>query len=1025
MNAVPDPTAGNRVFISCVSDEFEKPGARFPGFRSALRDHLSRADCEVKVQKDFRQEGRMLTVAKLDDYIRKCKAVIHLVGARPGATAGAREVAEYLEAEPAFLEKYPDLHLGDGSGLSYTQWEAYLALHHGVNLFVYATEDAATGQKAHLERLRSVGRYSSRFADTADLLGQLIGDLRKIIPALGKAAQRLSPPRFLHHAAEFFLGRESELALLDAAWADGTNVLSLVAWGGVGKTALLSQWIQTRFIDKEWLDPDGRPALLAYFDWSFYDQGTRALGEEGAVRAGSVGDFFEQALTFFGEPPEDLAKPGKGTRLAHRIRQQRTLLVLDGLEPLQQPIGSPQAGRLLDPDLRDLLLALAQLNPGLCVLSSRQALADLDGLGGRAARREDLDDLPKAIAVRLLRRLQIAGTDDELEKACEHFGCHALSLTLLGRFLFDAHGGDIRRIDRIRDLQKADRLTREERHRTAWKVLEAYEAWLSRAGAGGDLRALAVLRLTGLFDRVATADCLAVLRADPVIAGLTEAIHAMDRDEWNVLLRRLERAHLIKLRVDAADADALAIDAHPLIREYFAKQLRDQRPEAFRAAHGRLFDHLCTTTPYRPDTLPGLQPLYEAVTHGCLAGRQREALDKVYVDRILRGTGNDGYYTWKKLGAVGADLGALAAFFEEPWRQLAPNLSEPDKSWLLNEAAFRLRALGRLTEAVEPMRVSGEMDVASSEWKGAAISHSNLSELEVTLGRLREAVADGRRTIDFADHSGDAFQKTSKRTTAADALHQAGERVEAGALFAEAERMQAENQPKFPRLYSLPGFRYADWLLAPAERAAWGCVFALSVGADGSPHPAPPNEGTPPASALDACAEVEGRAVEWFEWRVPTDSLLTIALDHLTLARAALYRSLVGLSADRALSAPPLGPRVATALERLRQVNSLHDLPKALLTAALYHGTLGVDPVEARRLLAEAEQIAERGPMPLYLADVSLHRARLFRDRLALAEARRLIEHHGYGRRRDELADAEAAAAGWPAVDLHGTGDAP
>ena len=85
----------------------------------------------------------------------------------------------------------------------------------------------------------------------------------------------------------------------------------------------------------------------------------------------------------------------------------------------------------------------------------------------------------------------------------------------------------------------------------------------------------------------------------------------------------------------------------------------------------------------------------------------------------------------------------------------------------------------------------------------------------------------------------------------------------------------------------------------------------------------------------------------------------------------------------------------------------------ALLTAALYHGTLGADPDEARRLLAEAQQIAERGPMPLYLADVHLHRARLFRDRTALVEARALIDRHGYGRRRDELADAEAAAAHW------------
>ena len=51
--------------------------------------------------------------------------------------------------------------------------------------------------------------------------------------------------------------------------------------------------------------------------------------------------------------------------------------------------------------------------------------------------------------------------------------------------------------------------------------------------------------------------------------------------------------------------------------------------------------------------------------------------------------------------------------------------------------------------------------------------------------------------------------------------------------------------------------------------------------------------------------------------------------------------------------------------------------------------------------------------MPLFQADVHFHRARLFRDPAALAEARRLIEKHGYGRRLEELADADAAAEGW------------
>ena len=47
--------------------------------------------------------------------------------------------------------------------------------------------------------------------------------------------------------------------------------------------------------------------------------------------------------------------------------------------------------------------------------------------------------------------------------------------------------------------------------------------------------------------------------------------------------------------------------------------------------------------------------------------------------------------------------------------------------------------------------------------------------------------------------------------------------------------------------------------------------------------------------------------------------------------------------------------------------------------------------------------------MKLHMADIHLHRARLFRDRAALEAAARLIEETGYHRRDEELADAREA----------------
>ena len=87
-------------------------------------------------------------------------------------------------------------------------------------------------------------------------------------------------------------------------------------------------------------------------------------------------------------------------------------------------------------------------------------------------------------------------------------------------------------------------------------------------------------------------------------------------------------------------------------------------------------------------------------------------------------------------------------------------------------------------------------------------------------------------------------------------------------------------------------------------------------------------------------------------------------------------------------------------------------------------GTRANFATAAARFLDEARQIAERGPMPLHLADVHLHRARLFGrlteevrrmkfpdidPKAELKKARDLIEHHGYWRRKEELEDAEAS----------------
>ena len=106
------------------------------------------------------------------------------------------------------------------------------------------------------------------------------------------------------------------------------------------------------------------------FGWSFYRQGSSG-------DTLSADEFLDAAFTWFGDPDPRLGTAWeKGERLAKLVVRRRTLLILDGLEPLQNPPG-PQEGRLREPSLQALLRELAAFNKGLCVITTRLPIADL------------------------------------------------------------------------------------------------------------------------------------------------------------------------------------------------------------------------------------------------------------------------------------------------------------------------------------------------------------------------------------------------------------------------------------------------------------------------------------------------------------------------------------------------------------------------------------------------------------------------------------------------------------------------
>jgi hypothetical protein len=792
---------------------------------------------------------------------------------------------------------------------------------------------------------------AQHMTDVADEIAKLVEKIadRKVAERPNEVAAK---PTYVHitglpeTAYERLVGRDNELKRLDEAWADNeTNILSLIAEGGAGKSALVNEWLKR-------LQADNYRGADAVLGWSFYSQGSKE-------RATSADVFLIWALEKLNIKLETTSATAKGEAIAEAMMQRRVLLVLDGVEPLQHGLDT-QLGQLKDQGLRALLRRFAATPPaqahGLIVLTSRLAVKDIARWRDGAALVVDVDRLSDEAGAALVRDNGVWGTDKDLKAAAHDFGGHPLALGLLASFLKETQAGDVRRRDHIR-AYLAD--PENPRHDHAKRVMESYEnEWF-----GGQPVLLAIMRTVGLFDRPASDDCLKALRAKPAIEGLTEQIVNVDDSEWQRAIMRLREVRLLA-PIDPTVPDAL--DAHPLVREWFGERLKFTNEMAWKAAHGRLYEHLRDATKEgETPTLEDLAPLYQAIAHGCRAGRHQEALDEIYADRIcLRGPdGRIQFYNLFTLGAIGSDLAAVSWFFDKPYETPVATLEVADRAWVLGTAAYSLRAQGRCADALPAQRAGLRIRDEMAEWGAAANSASNVCQTELLVGEVAAALITAKKSITYADRSTDENWMEGARVTYARALLAAGRPENAERLFAEAERQQKKRQPEHPLLLGLRGH--------------WYCVLLLSKG----DH----------VAARD-------RAAQTLEWVKPQNRLLDIALDTVTLGRAHLGLALdkVGrrLASPKCNDADIARAKLEESVEGLRTSGNTDCLPDGLLSRAAFHRSVG-DWSGAARDFDEVEEIAEPGPMRLFLCDMALERARLaFAQIEAFAPLNGMLEGH-------------------------------
>lgn len=576
-------------------------------------------------------------------------------------------------------------------------------------------------------------------------------------------------------------GRDAELDLLDSAWQNAEiNVVQVIAFGGVGKSTSINCWLSR-------LDQCNYRGAKRVYAWSFYWQGSSSDIK-------SSGDFFiEHALDWFGdERPTEGTPWAKATRLANLIRASRTLLILDGLEPLQYPPG-PKSGQVENPAVALLIRELASDNKGLCIITSRLAVADLAPYQDGRVQTIDLSNLSVSASVQMLKSMGVEGDEADYVQAVKEYTGHPLSLSLLGGYLCVVHQGDIGKFRELKSLLDEQNLGTH-----AKNLMQVYLNWFKNTPE------CSLLYLIGLFDRATTLeDMKSIILIDPDLA-VTKDLAKLTHPQWSYAIKLLCDANLIS--IVNRDANCI-LDCHPLVRDFIADYLKSEQIDIWTKGHELIFQYLQQESVDNPSNMAELEPLFRAVIHGTQAGLY-EAAFQLYFERI-----KGRQFSLFTEGSHHADQACIRTFFKKEWTETRTELGKDEKFYLLSCAATNLIYLGEINEAIEPSSKSINWFIQHEKWLEASITAGPLISMLIAAGRMFEAFSLIDEIQECVENTNNSVVKAMAFNFHAYAYHLHGRDDKAKELFEKAENILIQCSPCSPVTFPTVSSYYCKFLL--------------------------------------------------------------------------------------------------------------------------------------------------------------------------------------------------------------------
>ncbi len=517
-----------------------------------------------------------------------------------------------------------------------------------------------------------------------------------------------------------FTGREAEKAML-TAWLDGepdNHLFVLRALGGFGKSALTWHWLLHD------VDPAQWPRVVW---WSFYE--TEAKFDS----------FLRDTLEYLKIDPGKLNPRAQVDTLLRELHQPGTLLILDGFERALRAYSGMSAAYMGDEMAeeaqeeerirqRDCVNPLAEtFLRGVCALPGirgkvlmstrlRPRVLEVPGATLQGCREEELTQMHPADAVAFFRARGIRGGRAEIEAACEPYGYHPLSLSLLaGIIAADLHQpGDIAV---VQGLDIGGDLVARQHH----VLKQAYD------NLTDDRRTL--------LNRIAAFRGAVTYEAQQALAG-EERKASLDDDLRDLVARGL------------LNREGIRYDLHPIVRRYAYDRLMNKDE-----VHGQLRDYFAAVPePDKVERLEDLAPVIELYHHTVSAGRFDEAGD-LYYERLSEPI----YF---QFGAYQIEIELLLALFPDGDDKPPRVEKENDQSWILSALANSYSLNGQPHKSVPVVKQANAILERQDDKSNLATGLLNLASMaQIPIGELRAAEDNLGHSIDLCREIKSEFQE--------------------------------------------------------------------------------------------------------------------------------------------------------------------------------------------------------------------------------------------------------------------------